>query len=191
MSMKRIYLLPALFLAVSAALYVSCAKEHAKQTDKATISTKSSDATLQLLPVKKNADGGGSGGGGIVTFTIGHNAGAGCTCPNQKHVPCQGAGSNCTISSSVGIYNGASSVFGSKNNAHASEIYAVELDVISPLTDLPEFYMPARSFAILDEKGSPLGEYLNIPEQILKRNQEGKFEYRHLSYTADPLFENK
>ncbi len=180
-------------IAIGAFVYTACTKENVKKT----VEGENPVATMQLTTPQLNAAGGGGGGNSgavIIGVAYGHDK-IHCTCSGGKHLPCQGAGSNCVSYSSVVIYDSMQVVANAqglkKNKAASSSIYAVAVSSESELTDLPEFAMPARSLVILDVDGNPTGEYLNIPEQMLKRNDEGKFQYFGLSYSNTPFYQNK
>lgn len=163
---------------------VSCVKENdgintnVKQTDKS--------ATAQLLKrLKTNS----FAGTYLLAAKVGHKSSVcnnSCICVNGKrvHLNCQGYGSECSLRASVNV----SKVIPDDN----SDIYytAMGINDYEPIED-STFNMPARSFYIEDENLENGFVWLNIPEQVLLRDDETNlFVYKDITFTAEPLFEN-
>ena len=116
----------------------------------------------------------------IGKMRVGHN-GAGCNgCVTiggvREHVDCKGYGDYCEVGISIGLTGG--------NGGYYSGI------VLSPdeLTYDESFLMPDRSLYIIGSNG----EFLNIPEQMLYRDEEtGTFIFYDIFFSDVQMFENK
>jgi len=116
-----------------------------------------------------------------LTFSVGHS-GSGCggcvTVGGQHtHVDCQGTGNACKIGAKMGV---------SSNSRDG--IYLGIIGDPDELTDGESFLMPDRSLYIIGSNG----EFLNIPEQIVFRDEEtGAFIFYDIFFSDVQMFENK
>jgi len=115
-----------------------------------------------------------------ITVKIGHTA-VGCSgCVTSGglsfHVECQGAGSACEKTVIVGI------------SSSGGVTYYGIVDDPDDLTYDDSFLMPNRSLYIIGSNG----EFLNIPEQMLYRDDEtGTFIFYDIFFSDVQMFENK
>lgn len=163
---------------------VSCVKENdgintqVKQTDKS--------ATAQLLKRLKTNSFAGSY---VLAAKIGHKStDCGGRCKfisgEWRHVNCQGNGSECDLRASVNISKAMPD--------DTTDIYYTGIGIYDyePIEE-SDFSMPARSFYIEDENLEKGYIWLNIPEQVLLRDEESNlFIYKDITFTSEPLFEN-
>lgn len=162
----------------------SCVKENdgvntkVKQTDKS--------AKAQLLKrLKTNS----YAGTYLLTSSIGHKSsecGGRCKYLNGtwQHVSCQGYGSECSMRASVNISKAI------PDDTTDNFYTAIGINDYEPIEE-SDFSMPARSFYIEDENLENGYIWLNIPEQVLQRDEESnQFVYKDISFTAEPLFDN-
>jgi len=116
-----------------------------------------------------------------VIAQCGHSA-SGCNgCINFNgqyiHVDCQGAGSSCTQTARIYLYIDDSS---------PDRYYAIT-DGEWDLTDEDFFLIPDRSLFIMNSNG----EFINIPEQMLYRDETtGKFIINDIFFSDFQFFEN-
>jgi hypothetical protein len=120
--------------------------------------------------------------GFILSTKSGHSSTGceGCVTHNGHafHVDCQGAGSSCTQKATVYLY---------VDESNPDVYYAIN-DGEWELAAGDFFLMPERSLYIMSSNG----EYLNIPEQMLYRDEEtGKFILYDIFFTEWQVFENK
>lgn len=163
---------------------VSCVKENdgintnVKQIDKST--------TAQLLKRLKTNSFAGSY---LLASSIGHKStdcGGRCKYYNGTwfHANCQGYGSECSLRASINISKAMPD--------DTTDIYytGIGINDYEPIED-SDFSMPARSFYIEDENLENGFIWLNIPEQVLQRDEESnQFIYKAITFTNEPLFEN-
>lgn len=163
---------------------VSCVKENdgintnVKQIDKS--------ATAQLLKrLKTNS----YAGTYLLAAKVGHKS-ADCGGKCKKfggvwcHLDCQGYGSECSLRATVNISKAMPD--------DTTDIYykGVGIYDYEPIEE-SDFSMPARSFYIEDENLENGFIWLNIPEQVLQRDEESnQFIYKDITFTNEPLFEN-
>lgn len=163
---------------------VSCVKENdgintkVKQIDKS--------ATAQLLKrLKTNS----YAGTYLLAAKIGHKS---TDCSGKckyiggewRHIDCQGNGSECSLRVSVYISKAIPD--------DTTDIYytATGVNDYEPIEE-SDFSMPARSFYIEDENLENGFIWMNIPEQVLQRDEaSNQFVYKDITFTAEPLFEN-
>jgi len=115
-----------------------------------------------------------------ITISVGHPA-AGCPgCVTYggltTHVDCQGTGSACQKTVILGISDSGGITY-----------YGI-VDDPDDLTYDDSFLMPDRSLYIIGSNG----EFLNIPEQMLYRDEEtGTFIFYDIFFSDVQMFENK
>jgi len=115
-----------------------------------------------------------------ITIRVGHSA-AGCpgcvtSGGQQVHMDCQGSGSDCQKIGTVGILSSGGVTY-----------YGI-VDDPDELTYDDSFLMPDRSLYIIGSNG----EFLNIPEQLLYRDEEtGTFIFYDIFFSDVQMFENK
>jgi hypothetical protein len=164
----------------------SCVKENLTENTKVKNVDKTSTAQL-LKTLKTNS----TNYGGVYLFStnIGHKSsdcGGKCKYYNGVwcHVSCQGFGSECTLSAMVNISKAIPD--------DPYDIYYTGLGIndYEPIEDLT-FNMPARSLYIEVDTLENGFIWINIPEQILQRDDEtNQFIYKAITFTEEPLFEN-
>ena len=114
-------------------------------------------------------------------FTVGHS-GEGCPgCVagggTHTHVNCQGPGNACRLGSAMSV---------SSNSKDG--IYLGVIEDPDALTDGDFFFMPDRSLYIIGSSG----EFLNIPEQIVFRDEKtGEFVFYDIFFSDYQAFENR
>jgi len=164
---------------------VSCVKENETPNTKVKEIDKTSTAQL-LKHLKTNT----YEGAYLMNSHSGHTAsdcGGNCTVLNgvRTHVDCQGAGNKCGLIATINI---------SKNKPDdVTDIYynGIGINNYEPIDEGSTFNMPARSLYIEDDNFENGFIYLNIPEQILQRNEETNlFIYKDITFSDSPLFEN-
>lgn len=126
----------------------------------------------------------------VMSYKVGHKStvcGGKCTWSGNGwvHQDCMSYGSDCSKSSTVSV---------SKNIPDdITDIYytATGIYEYEPTED-SIFYLPARSLYIENDTCENGYIWLNIPEQVLRRNEvSNQFIYNEISFTAEPLFENE
>jgi len=117
-----------------------------------------------------------------ISVMVGHSSNGcpGCVTMggNHFHVPCQGAGSSCAQSATIYLYQ----------DDYGTDLYfAISVDELD-LTDEDFFLMPDRSLYIVGANG----EFLNIPEQMLYRDEDtGTFIFYDIFFSDYQAFVNK
>ena len=167
----------------------SCVKENTKEDIKEIIPQKDvPTATGQRITMEKT-----SGGSSdileadyVLSASVGHNSTdcnnsctmvGGVTC----HVNCQGWGSICNSTATVNVKKAA-------GKSHSYQ--ATTLNNYGP-TDGLTYNMPARSFYIAYAGFTNGYIWLNVPAQILQRNNINQyFHYSNISFTSQALYSN-
>ncbi len=165
-------------------LLVSCVKEndgintHEKKIDKS--------STAQLLKRLKTNNFAGTY---LMASKVGHKS-SDCGGKCKKfggvwcHLDCQGYGNECGLRAAVNICKAIPD--------DSTDIYytGIGINDYEPIEE-SDFSMPARSFYIEDENLENGYIWLNIPEQLLQRDEESnQFIYKEITFTTEPLFEN-
>jgi len=114
-----------------------------------------------------------------ISISVGHSGKgcAGCVTSGGQHihVDCQGPGNACTKSARMSIASAKGAISGIIEDS-------------DELTDGEFFFMPDRSLYIIDSNG----EFLNIPEQIVFRDEEtGAFIFYDIFFSDSQTFENE
>lgn len=130
----------------------------------------------------------GYSGNYALSSKVGHNSSecSGCVMIGgaRKHVDCQAWGNKCGSNASVAI----SKV--EPDNQENQEYAATGLNDYEP-TDEAFYYMPARSFYIENSEFENGYIWINIPEQMLERDDESnQFKYVNITFTNEAMFEN-
>jgi len=163
--MKRILILISVFI-----LCFACSKNENGDATESLLSN-----TAKLISDTKGGD------IYLLGFSVGHS-GSGCggcvTSGGQHaHVDCQGAGNACRIGAAMSV---------SSNSKDG--IYLGIIENPDELTDGESFIMPDRSLYIIGSSG----EFLNIPEQVVFRDEEtGAFVFYDIFFSDYQAFVNR
>jgi hypothetical protein len=116
-----------------------------------------------------------------VSLLVGHKSSgcSGCVTSGGSHihVDCQGSGNACKLGASMNISSAAKS----------TDYYGIVADP-DELTSGDSFLMPARSLYIIGSNG----EFLNIPEQEVYRDEEtGAFIFHDIFFSDWQMFGNE
>lgn len=163
---------------------VSCVKDNETQNTKIKKADKTSTAKI-LKRLKSNS----FEGAYLLQSRVGHDksvCGSACRSANgiPYHVDCEGGGTACLLRASINI----SKVIPD----NPDDIYYIGIGINSyePKED-SNYYLPSRSLYIEDEGFENGFIYLNIPEQLLKREEESNlFIYKDITFSESPLFDN-
>lgn len=162
----------------------SCVKENDGVNTKVKQADKSATAKL-LKRLKTN----NFAGTYLLTSRVGHKSsdcGGKCRYGNgtHYHASCQGFGSECYLRASINISKAI------PDDTTDNYYTAIGINDYEPIEE-SDFSMPARSFYIEDENLENGYIWLNIPEQLLQRDEESnQFVYKEITFSSEPLFEN-
>jgi len=150
-------------------LCFACSKPENKEIEK-----KSTPNSAQMIS-------GAKGPSYSISVTLGHSASecSGCVMSGGTctHVDCQGAGSACAAKTIMQI-----------SDTEEVNLYFGTISDPNELTAEDFFLMPNRSLYIMGSNG----EFINIPEQMLYRDEEtGNFMIYDIFFSDFQMFENK
>ncbi len=167
-------------------LATSCVKENVVVNDAKNAVNSATAQRMSTLHLKSSSN---YSGNYTLSAKVGHSSSEcnGCciTYVGKKyHIDCQGFGSNCTSKANVNI----SKV--EPDNPENQEYTATGLNDFEP-TDEVVYSMPARSYYIEDNSSETGFIWINIPEQMLERDDESnQFVYFNITFTNEAMFKN-
>jgi hypothetical protein len=164
--------------------FTSCVKDNETLKTKVKKIDETSKAEI-LKKLKTNS----YEGSYLMESRVGHDksvCGGACRSANgiPYHVDCEGGGTACLLRASINI-----------SKLIPDDLYdiyykGIGINTYEP-TEASNYYLPSRSLYIEDETFENGYIYLNIPNQLLEREEEsGQFIYKDITFSESPLFEN-
>lgn len=181
--MKKIKVSFAIFCI--AIIFISSCQKDKTLVNSISNKTKSNSTAFKIGGLKTS----GFEGSYMLSSLIGHNVSVcngKCIYINGTyyHVNCQGYGSTCNISAHVSITKAQ------PNNDSDPYYIGIVDNTDEPSTD-SIFNMPSRSFYIENTEYENGYIWLNVPEQILLRDEfTHKFIYYYITFTTEQVYEN-